>query len=268
MSKILIVEENDQDRGNFVNCFKKADFTVMSATDGRLALQLAREWMPDLILSETSTPQLDGYDLLREIRKDAVTEIVPFIFLSARSSRHDVRRAMHLGADDYLFKPCAASELLAAVTARLHKQSVLMRLIDPAKLSTALACQYLPATFPRLQAVIRYIENHYRESISLREVAQAAGYSPAYLTDMVHRLTGRTVNCWITEFRMREARCLLLNSESSVQQIAFAVGYKDTCYFIRKFRQMHNTSPHAWRGGRLTERSAAHFSENSTAISG
>lgn len=100
---------------------------------------------------------------------------------------------------------------------------------------------------PSLTKVFRFIEANHREPISLREVAQAVGYSPAYLTNLVQQETGRTVVQWITEYRMAEARLLLLKTNQSVNQIAMAVGYQGTEHFIRQFRKLHNTTPNAWR---------------------
>lgn len=100
---------------------------------------------------------------------------------------------------------------------------------------------------PSLTNVFRFIETNYRNPIGLREVAQAVGYSSAYLTNLVHQETGRTVNKWITEYRMAEARLLLLKTNQPVNQIAVEVGYQGTEHFIRQFRQLNGTTPKAWR---------------------
>jgi AraC-like DNA-binding protein len=78
-------------------------------------------------------------------------------------------------------------------------------------------------------------------------VAKAVGLSPAYLTDLVRRHTGGSVHKWIIEGSMAEARCLLLKMELSVAQIAVDLNYHDTGHFIQQFRQLHGTTPRAWR---------------------
>lgn len=100
---------------------------------------------------------------------------------------------------------------------------------------------------PSLTKVFSFIEANYRNPISLRDVAQAVGYSCAYLTNLVQQETGRTVLQWITEYRMVEARLLLLKTKKSVNQIAIEVGYQSTEHFIRQFKKLHNTTPNAWR---------------------
>ncbi len=107
--------------------------------------------------------------------------------------------------------------------------------------------QILLQSQPLLSRVFRFIETNYQHSISLREVAEAVGRSPAYLTDLVRRETGKTVLNWIIERRMAEARRLLLETENSVEKIAEAVGYFDRRHFSRQFLRLHKTTPQTWR---------------------
>ena len=102
-------------------------------------------------------------------------------------------------------------------------------------------------SIPRLSEVFEFIELNYHQSIKLKEVAQTVGYSSAYLTDLVRRLTGKTVNDWIIERRMVEARRLLLETEDSVEKIAFKVGYRNINHFYYQFRNFYQNTPRAWR---------------------
>jgi PAS domain S-box-containing protein len=110
-----------------------------------------------------------------------------------------------------------------------------------------------PPLQPSLTNVFSFIEANYREGIGLKDVAKAVGYSPAYLTSMVQQSTGKTVNQWITEYRMAEARLLLLKTNQSIQQIALSVGYKGVEHFIRQFRQNHASTPQVWRKENLKQ---------------
>jgi AraC-like DNA-binding protein len=95
--------------------------------------------------------------------------------------------------------------------------------------------------------VFQFIERHYHEAINLEDVAQAAGYSPAYLTSLVQEQTGRTIKRWIIERRMAQARQLLRMTTDSVRQVAERSGYTDPGYFTRQFRKFHGISPQIWR---------------------
>ncbi|BAY67655.1 helix-turn-helix domain-containing protein [Anabaena sp. FACHB-709] len=108
-------------------------------------------------------------------------------------------------------------------------------------------CKSIFPSGSQLNQVFKFIESNYDQSIGLRDVAQAVGYSPAYLTDLVRRHTGETVNHWIIKRRMVAARTLLLETDQCVNQIAEAVGYQHEGHFFRQFRQYHDTTPHAWR---------------------
>ena len=112
--------------------------------------------------------------------------------------------------------------------------------------SGAITKSIFPA-IPKLEKVFKYIELNYQEPISLKEVAQFVGYSDAYLTDLVGKLSGKTVNEWIAERRLAEARNLLLKTNRSVHDIALAVGYQTPNYFFKQFRNYHNASPKAWK---------------------
>jgi AraC family transcriptional activator of pobA len=100
---------------------------------------------------------------------------------------------------------------------------------------------------PLLAEVFGFIEEHYGEPISLKDVARAVGLSPGHLTTVVRRKTGRTVLGWITERRMAEARRLLVETDLSVEEVGREVGYKDRGYFARTFGRAHGATPLGWR---------------------
>jgi AraC-like DNA-binding protein len=124
---------------------------------------------------------------------------------------------------------------------------LILLLTDTARLAEPQLPAYPPTTRPLLTWVFRYIEAHYAEPISLRDVAAAVGHSPAYLTDLVRRATGRTVLSWIVERRMAEARYLLLETDQAVGQVAAALGYRRASHFIAHFRRLHGATPQVWR---------------------
>jgi AraC-like DNA-binding protein len=95
--------------------------------------------------------------------------------------------------------------------------------------------------------VFEFIEQHYQRPISLDDVAAAIGLTPGYLTTLVRRKTGRTVQRWITERRMAEARKLLQGTDLPVEDVAARVGYRHPSYFIKHFGRDHTVTPAAWR---------------------
>lgn len=121
MKTVLIIEDHADMRRNIATILEMENFNVVTACDGREGVEEARRSRPDMILCDVMMPELDGYGVLAELRKDPVSASTPFIFLTAKGERRDVRAGMNLGADDYLTKPVTASDLLAAIDARLQR---------------------------------------------------------------------------------------------------------------------------------------------------
>lgn len=122
--KILIAEDDPIIRGNLFRTLQLEGYQVFAAEDGQQALGLALAEKPDLILSDMMMPVMDGHEFLRAIRHDNVTAHTPFVFLTARADRTDIREGMKLGADDYLSKPFLRNELLEVVQTQLSRQAL------------------------------------------------------------------------------------------------------------------------------------------------
>lgn len=121
MKKILLIEDNRLIRENTAEILELANYTVMVADNGKSGVEIALRENPDLIICDIMMPVLDGYGVLHLLHKNPSLHQVPFIFLTAKAERSDMRKAMDLGADDYLTKPFEATELLNAVASRLKK---------------------------------------------------------------------------------------------------------------------------------------------------
>lgn len=123
MKKILVIEDELQVRTNIEQILTLSDFRTIGASDGYMGLQLAKEQHPDLIICDVMMPKIDGYNVLASLRQDPSTANIPFIFLTAKADRSDVRQGMELGASDYLAKPFTTDELIGTVTTQLCKQT-------------------------------------------------------------------------------------------------------------------------------------------------
>ncbi len=254
MKKILAIEAQADTRDLFLEGIKAEGFHTISAANGRVGIELAQKELPDLIISEIALPKLDGYGVLMKLRQNPVTAIIPFIFVTAQSERTEYRKAMELGANDYITKPCTLEELLKAIATQLKKQRLLTEWYAKQSNSArepTVTCWTNPEPIlpsdSHLCEVFNFIEANYHRQIALEDVAQAVGYSPAYLTNLIRRQTGQTVQRWIIQRRMAAARDLLLETDQVVGQIAAKIGYQHQVHFFRQFRQVHGTTPQAWR---------------------
>ena len=121
MNKILVIEDEPEMRRNLLTVLRLEKFQPLGAENGRAGLELARREKPDLILCDVMMPELDGHGVLQALRADPATAAIPFIFLTAKGEKADLRNGMNLGADDYLTKPVARADLLQAIAARLRR---------------------------------------------------------------------------------------------------------------------------------------------------
>ncbi len=121
MTKILIIEDEPEMRRNLATILRLEGYQQLTADNGRRGVELALEEAPDLILCDVMMPELDGYGVLKALRESPATEATPFIFLTARGEKPDIRAGMNLGADDYLTKPVAKADLLNAIASRLKR---------------------------------------------------------------------------------------------------------------------------------------------------
>ncbi|MBE9228807.1 response regulator [Phormidium sp. LEGE 05292] len=122
--KVLVIEDEESVRANILEILESEGFDVIGANNGSIGIEEAKNHIPDLILCDIMMPDIDGYSVLSELQEEPLTAIIPFIFLTAKTERDDLRLAMELGADDYITKPCTVTELLSAITSRLKKQAV------------------------------------------------------------------------------------------------------------------------------------------------
>jgi DNA-binding response OmpR family regulator len=127
MKKILLIEDDPILRENTAELLVLSNYTVVIASNGNLGVVLALKERPDIVVCDIMMPELDGYDVLNALSKNKSTKYIPFIFLSAKTERKDVRKGMDLGADDYITKPFNEEDLINAIESRLEKVALLKK---------------------------------------------------------------------------------------------------------------------------------------------
>jgi signal transduction histidine kinase len=130
MPRILVVEDEPTILNNVLQILEIGGYEAIGAENGLEGIEVARRSSPDLIISDIMMPGADGYDVLLNVRNDAVMSMTPFIFLTALADKAAMRQGFEFGADDYLTKPFTASELLVAVSARLERHSAIVKEYD------------------------------------------------------------------------------------------------------------------------------------------
>jgi DNA-binding NarL/FixJ family response regulator len=121
MKKILVIEDEPEMRRNITTLLRYNDYQPVAAENGLEGVEAARREKPDLILCDVMMPKMDGFGVLQSLQKDAFLARIPFIFLTAKGEKDDLRDGMNLGADDYLTKPVANADLIQAIETRLRR---------------------------------------------------------------------------------------------------------------------------------------------------
>jgi len=130
VTKILVIEDEHSLRKDIMEMLSFEGYTMLGAENGLVGIEEARKHLPDLIVCDIMMPELDGYDVLDELRRDTQTAAIPFIFLTARTDKMDRRHGMELGADDFLTKPFSVSDLLKTISARLKRREDIERVTE------------------------------------------------------------------------------------------------------------------------------------------
>ncbi len=170
---ILVIDDVAALRQEIVETLECLDYQTIAAENGEIGLQLAQAYMPDLILCDVMMPKVNGYEVYAALQNSPDTASIPFIFLSAKADRADVRRGMNLGADDYLTKPFTSEELSEAIVARLQKQAGTLQLYE-AEMKQATASLTELAYIDPLTNLPNRIQLYHQLQEALHRAAQLA----------------------------------------------------------------------------------------------
>ncbi|MBV7529101.1 response regulator [Chitinophaga sp. sic0106] len=174
MEKILLIEDNREILDNMTEILELANYQVLTATNGKTGVAMAIEHKPDLIVCDIIMPVLDGFGVLHLLHKNETLQHTPFIFLTAKTERNDMRKGMDLGADDYITKPFEGTELLNAIASRLRRRTELQ--YEPVASTTQLL-QHLSA-----QELLETLKQHKPTNhFKKKQQVYAEGNQPQYL---------------------------------------------------------------------------------------
>ncbi|MBP7689542.1 MAG: helix-turn-helix domain-containing protein, partial [Thermoflexales bacterium] len=206
---------------------------ILKARDGREALDLMAQRRPDLVLLDLMMPILDGFAVLQAMREQAATRDVPVIVLSAQLLTAQDMARLQQGVAAILAKGVfTGAEVLAQVETVLNRR------------------KHLSGEVQRVvRQAMAYIHEQYAEPISRSELAARVGISERHLTHCFRQETGLTPITYLNRYRIRQARNLLEQGGLNVTEVALAVGFSDSSYFARVFRDEVGVSPHAYQRG-------------------
>lgn len=173
MKTILLIEDNADIRENTAEILELANFKVLTAENGKNGVAIAIDEKPDLIICDIMMPILDGYGVIHMLQKNEQTKEIPFIFLTAKAERTEIRKGMELGADDYLTKPFTGAELLNAIEARFRKLDALKL-----KFSGMQGMDSLVAHISGDVALNEFIANRQQSKLKKKQIIYSEGNHP------------------------------------------------------------------------------------------
>lgn len=248
MTKILIADDEPIERTIIERMIKKnfpENVEIVKAINGREAVKLYGEKQCQLALLDIEMPGIDGLDAadaIRKIDRDAV-----IIFITAFDEFDYAKRAISVHALEYLLKPVSEDEL----TANLEEAIWLTQKTEKRKPVLKADLEINHHENIKMNAVAEnireFITKHYREDISLQDVAGSMNYSDAYFCKIFKQCFDKSFLVYLTEFRVEKAKVLLADMSINIKDVSAEVGYRDSNYFARVFKRSEGITPTEYR---------------------
>ena len=251
---VLIVDDNADIR-TYLHSILQGQYSVLEAEDGKRGLELAREQVPDLIVSDVMMPVMNGLEFCQQVKKDDISSHIPVILLTARALEKHQIEGYESGADAYITKPFSPELLLARIDNLLQSRHQLKDLWGmksaeqsaeepaqvPAKAPSTAPAPIEDAFISRFKKMV--VERLSDSNLSVEDLAADMGLSRVQLYRKVKALTGNTPIDLLRKARLAQAQKLLQESELSVSEIAYQVGFASPSYFTKCYKDEFGTVP-------------------------
>ena len=241
--RILIVDDNTEIR-RYITALFNEQFTVYEAKSGEEALTLARQFQPDIIISDVFMQGMTGIDLCKSIKDDNALGHIPVILLSGSTSTDTRLQGVEGGADDYITKPFDKDLLVARVIALIKSKNNLQKYFyneitlqqNPLKVSA----EYKAF----LDNCIAIVETHLDdEQFSIQTLAHELGMSYSKMNKKIKTVCGQPANAFVRFIRLRKAAELFINSNYNINETAYQVGIGDIKHFREHFTRLFGMKP-------------------------
>ncbi|MCP4153855.1 MAG: response regulator [bacterium] len=245
---IILVVEDNADVREYIRGALEPHYTVVETKNGREGVEKAAEIVPDLIVSDVMMPEMDGYELCRQLKKDIKVSHIPIILLTARASDQSVVEGLETGADDYITKPFNTRILTARIRnlieCRSHLQQKIQKemLLQPAEIAVSSMDQEF---IEELKKLIK--KNLSDPEFHVVELSQKLYMNRVTLYRKIKALTGDTPTQFLRSYRLKWAAQLLKDKGISVSEVALKVGFSNFGYFSKCFKEKFHQQPSAYQ---------------------
>ena len=248
LATLLVVDDN-ADMRKYLKALLSNNYYIIEASDGESGLRLARESVPDLIISDVMMPVMDGLQFCKRIKEDSITSHIPVILLTARSDEQQQIEGFEHGADAYLTKPFNAQYLLARIVNLLQGREKLRKAFsekaEKAPLLPDTPAEQLSTPASRfLDSLKEVVDKHISDThLKMDDLGVELGMSRVQLYRKVKALTGLSPVELLRKIRLQKAYSLLLNSDMTISEIAYEVGFGTPSYFSSCFKKQYDKYP-------------------------
>ena len=242
METILVVEDNE-DLRLVLQTELEDDYEVLLAKDGREGLELAVLHVPDLVITDVVMPVMFGLDLCKELKTNEVTNHIPVVMLTARSKEDEQIEGLEHGANDYISKPFSVPILKMRVrnlleSRRNYRNRILQQVDDTGGIEA------VPFEDRFMERIVKQVGEHMSDpDFKVESLSTAMNMAERTLQRKLKAMTNQTPQELIRSMRLNRARDLLENSNLSVSEVAFQVGYLEPTNFSRSFKKQFGFSP-------------------------
>ena len=240
---VLVVEDDGEMRA-YLESLLGRRFQVLLAEDGRQGLERVREHRPDLVLTDVSMPDLDGFGLAQALASDPETETIPVVALSAHGSLDRRVEGLASGIDGFLAQPFSPKELLACIDQQIEGRLRLKHRFAQRIQLEGTPVEVASTEDELLRRILGAVEEHLHDArFGVLELAESVGLSPRHLRRRLLDLTEESPSHLIRRLRLERARQLLEQGAGNVSQVAMAVGIPRPAQFSEAFRKAHGAPP-------------------------
>jgi DNA-binding response OmpR family regulator len=251
--RLLIVEDNPELRNYLVSSLQKF-YKVDQASNGEEAYNQALADPPDLIVSDVMMPKMDGMVLCRKLKSNEMTSHIPVILLTARTSLMHKISSFETGADEYITKPFSYRLLLTRIENLIESRENLKKLFRTKLSLEPSAVTVTSLDEKMLKRCIEVVEQYMDDSeLDVEEMCHEVGISRPQLYRKLKSLTGLSINEFIRSIRLKRAAQLLSQGNTSIKEVMYKVGFSNSSYFTRAFKDEFNYTPKEYIDRSLNE---------------
>jgi DNA-binding response OmpR family regulator len=241
---IILVVEDHRDVRTYIHEHLAPSYQVLEAANGVKGIEKAREYIPDLIISDIMMPKMDGYELCRILKNDERTCHIPVILLTAKASSESKLQGLETGADDYLIKPFDSKELLARVKNLIALRQKLRERFSHEMVLKPGDIAITPTDEGFLLKMKSVAEQHLGdEEFSIETLRSEVGMSRTQLHRKLRALINQSPSQFVRSMRLQRAVELLKQKAGTVAEIAYMVGFGSQAYFTKCFHEQFGCSP-------------------------